>query len=203
MHSIGQCQKLRLNGLQKSLIAASRQVCTTNGFAENRVACKNDLVLCVVIADAARRMARRSKAFKFHAAQGQHVAIMHQKIGRLILHLMPNKEGQVAAGIEQAVCVRLTNINRRTSFLTHLRQTADVVAVTMRQADSNNLNLQLLSCNQQLIRISARIENYCLLQLLIHDKIAVCLQHADRDSVYFHKVTSGKIIKLINKTVVK
>ena len=158
MHIIGQRQQLRLDGLQKSLIAAARQVCTTNGFAENRIACENNLVLCVVIADAARRMARRSKAFKPHAAQGQHIAVMHQKISRLVPYFFTYKEGQVAAGIEQAVCVRLTNINRRTSFLTHLRQTADVIAVTMRQADSDNLNLQLLSCQQQLIRISASVK---------------------------------------------
>ena len=135
-------------------------------------------------------MSRRSKGFKLHACQLQHIPVMYKVVRRLIFQFFTDKEGKVSVRLCQAVSIILADIHRRTCSLTQLCQRTDVVTVAVSQHNSDNLGFGLLNHSLDGRVISARIENNTFTDSFIYGKITVGSKHTCFNMINLHSSTS-------------
>ena len=135
-------------------------------------------------------MSRRSKGFKLHACQLQHIPVMYKVVRRLIFQFFTDKEGKVSVRLCQAVSIILADIHRRTCSLAQLCQRTDVVTVAVSQHNSDNLGFGLLNHSLDGRVISTRIENNTFTDSFVYGKVTVGSKHTCFNMINLHSSTS-------------
>ena len=123
------------DGFVQLPFAAALEIAAAYTQAEQRIAGKQDALLCEQVANAARRVARRMQHLHRKARRIQHFAALEQHVRMAGRNLHPREDGKARALAVKRLLIRFVDADLRAKFLLQLRHREDMVEMAMRQQD--------------------------------------------------------------------
>ena len=196
-HPVAERPQLVDDRVEQLLVVSAREVRPPDRALEQDVADEGDLVRGGVDHDVAGRMAGAMADVEHALAEGQRVAVLQPAV-RLAGFELRNAvlRGLIGDRLDQPAVVLVRAEDRDARSALHRRRAARMVEMAMGQPDRRQLQPEMIDGGEELLRLSARIDEHRRFRPLVPHQRTILLERRDGDQADFERGGFGHGVSL-------